>query len=191
MAIDRMGKGRPVGLGEEDGDSGLDGLGRIPFLKTKAKHDPEHMGVDNYPRTAEASRKDEIGRFSSHSRETKHGLHGFRQLSSLLLREDSRCFNEVTGFCVKEADAVYDLLYLEDVGLGHSRRVGPSFEEPRADAVHLFVGALGRQHHGAEELETSAVLEEGFGIGPQRPKNFQNPFGPAPRNFHIVHGPGL
>ena len=123
----------------------------------------EDMGVDGQCGFVESDGLDHVGRLASHSGKTGQLLERRRHFAMKVRDELLGEPHEVLGLGVGIADGATVVVDDLGCGFGHgfgSRVVG---KEAWGDLVDALVGALGREHHGHDELEV--VLKVKLGLG--------------------------
>ena len=157
----------PVLLGEEGLEVLPDPLRGLCLGEAEPPGEAGHVGVHGDPRHPKGRPQHHGGRLPAHPGKAHEGLILLGHLSPVLLHEPPRQGHEVLRLGAVKPDAADVGLHLLGGGLRQGLGVGKAGEEGRGGLVHAFIGGLGGEDRGHEELEGVLVpkLRAGPGVG--------------------------
>ena len=108
---------------------------------------------------------DEVGRLASHPGQAQQVVHPGGHLPPVLLQQHPGGADDVPGLAVVKAAGADELLHLLHRALCEGLQGGEPGVEGGGDLVHPFVGALGGQPHGEEQLIVLLVSQGADAVG--------------------------
>ena len=111
------------------------------------------MGVDRQARQPETDTPDHVGRLAAHPRQADQVLHGCGHHAGESLVDGPAEPDEALRLGTEETGRVDESLQLGRVGLAQIGRRRVTGEDRRRDHVDPFIGGLGREHRGHQQLK--------------------------------------
>ena len=127
-----------------------------------------HVGVDRKPGKVERHAAQDVGCLAPHSGERHQVFHAPRHDAIEPVANCARHADEAARLCSEEPSGADQLFDFADWRIGERIDIGEAGEQRRCRAVHSFVGALGRQDRGGQQLKRIRMVE-GAQIG-RRPR---------------------
>ena len=156
----------PLVAGEERHEVAfdLDGVG-LPG-QTQPGRNASDVGVHHHALIdAEGIAEHDVGGLPTNAGEDPQLLHRFGYITAVVRDEPLRHADQALRLVPEETSGPDDVLDLGRISYGQRRGVGIAGEQHRSDEIHPFVGALGREDGGGQQLEGIAVVEFAVGVG--------------------------
>jgi hypothetical protein len=156
----------PIFAGDEGHQVALDFDGVVGGGEAEALGEAANVGVyDDTFGLAIGVAEDDVGGFAGDTGKGEEGGHLGRNFATVFLFKEAGSFLDVGGFVAVEAGAAHQFFQFSTVGGGEGSSRWVAGEEGGGDFINEYVGALGGEDGGDEELEGGFMIEGAASIG--------------------------